>query len=131
MRNVFTKGSTGHNVTVALRDSTTGQLKTGVVFGGVTASYNRDGAASATSVTMVSGTLGTFTSGGWVETSTAGLYQFGARKCGICNWRGRGQVQARRIRCDRRLAGIRADRLRPARRGEAGSFRLAERYGRC
>lgn len=74
--NIFTKGATSQLITVALRDSTTGQLKTGVAFGSVTVKYHRQGASPST-VSVVTMTAGTWTSGGWVETSDAGIYQFG------------------------------------------------------
>jgi hypothetical protein len=76
---VVSAGATNnHNVTVALRDSTTGQLKPSVAYGSVTYLYQVDGSASgAGSATCVAGTAGTYSSGSWVETPAAsGLYQF-------------------------------------------------------
>ncbi len=70
-------GDTSVNVTVALRDSTTGQLKTGIAYGSVTYSYIRDGAASGATGTCITATKGTYADHGWVETDYAGLYQFG------------------------------------------------------
>lgn len=70
-------GATSQMIEVSLRSSSTGQLLTGVAFGGVTAKYLREGAASHTTVSVVTMTQGTFTSGGWVETGIAGVYQFG------------------------------------------------------
>jgi hypothetical protein len=85
MQNILLKGATNQNTTVALRDSTTGQLKNGIVFGGVTAKYQRDGVATATTITMVAGTLGTYTSGGFIETQIAGNYQLGIPAAAIAS----------------------------------------------
>lgn len=64
-------------IEVPLRSKTTGQLLTGVAYGSVTVKYVREGAASETTVTAVTMTQGTHTSGGWIETGIAGVYQFG------------------------------------------------------
>lgn len=69
--------ATSQMIEVALRSATTGQLLTGVAYGGVTARYVREGAASQTTVSVVTMTQGTFASGGWIETGIAGVYQFG------------------------------------------------------
>jgi hypothetical protein len=65
-------------VEVMLRDSSTGQAKTGVVYGSVAYSYIREGSdatkATGTCVAMV---LDTYTDHGWIETGIAGVYQFG------------------------------------------------------
>jgi len=73
-------GATSQIIEVMIRDSTTGQGKTGIAFGSVTGRYIRQGAASATTITMATATLGTFTSGGWIEIDAAncpGMYQAG------------------------------------------------------
>lgn len=70
-------GNTSQMIEVSLRSNSTGQLLTGIAFGGVTAKYVREGAASTVTVSVVTMTQGTFVSGGWVETGIAGVYQFG------------------------------------------------------
>jgi|GEM_PF-3102055 len=73
-------GATSQIIEVMIRDSTTGQGKTGIAFGSVTGRYIRQGAATATTITMATATLGTFTSGGWIEIDAAncpGMYQAG------------------------------------------------------
>ncbi|MBX3444278.1 MAG: hypothetical protein KF774_17885 [Planctomyces sp.] len=71
-------GSTSKIVEVMLRDSTTGQGKTGVAHGDVTASYVREG-GTRTAVTLASGSAGdTWSSGKWAQvdsTNCPGLYQ--------------------------------------------------------
>ena len=69
--------ATSQMIEVALRSATTGQLLTGVAFGSVTAKYVREGSNTQVTVSVVTATQGTFTSGGWVETGIAGVYQFG------------------------------------------------------
>lgn len=74
------KGKTSKVIEVMIRDSTTGQGKTGIAFGSVAARYMREGASASSAITVVTATLGTWTSGGWVEvdaTNQPGLYQFG------------------------------------------------------
>jgi hypothetical protein len=67
--------STDVFLTVAMRSSTTGQLVTGIAFGTPTVKYQRDGAATAITVTLVEGTLGTHIDSSWIETQIAGVYQ--------------------------------------------------------
>jgi hypothetical protein len=75
---IHTKGSTSKMIEVALRSSATGQLLTSVAAANVTAKYQREGAAAAVTVSPLSvGTLGVWSSGGWIETQIPGLYQFG------------------------------------------------------
>lgn len=69
-------GATSQLRTIYVRDSTTGQGKTGLAFGSMTIQYGRDGAAALVAVTPVTMTLGTWVSGGWVELGN-GYYQFG------------------------------------------------------
>jgi len=79
-------GATSQIIEVMIRDSTTGQGKTGIAFGSVTGRYIRQGAASATTITMATATMGTFTSGGWVEvdsTNCPGRYQLGVPNAAI------------------------------------------------
>jgi hypothetical protein len=64
-------------IEVALRSSTTGQLLTGVAYGSMTIKYVREGSNTQTTVSVVTASQGTFTSGGWVETGITGVYQFG------------------------------------------------------
>ena len=78
---ITTKGSTSQLIEVLLRDSTTGQGKTGLAAASVTAYYIREGAAANASMTL-DGTmvLGTWKTLGWIEidsTHQPGLYQFG------------------------------------------------------
>lgn len=77
MNRVLPVGTVGRNVTVALRSATTGQLVTGKVYGDVTYSYWRDGAAAGGTGTAITATKGTWASAGFVETDYAGMYQFG------------------------------------------------------
>lgn len=71
-------GTTSKIIEVMLRDSTTGQGKTGLAFGDVTASYVREG-GTRVAITLASVLPGSsYTSGGWSEldaTNTPGLYQ--------------------------------------------------------
>ena len=69
--------ATSQMIEVSLRSSTTGMLLTGKAYGDMTVKYQREGAASATIVSVVTATKGAYTSGGFVETDIAGLYQFG------------------------------------------------------
>lgn len=69
--------ATSQMIEIALRSSTTGQLLTGKAYGDMTIKYQREGVASATTVGVVTATKGAYTSGGFVETDIAGLYQFG------------------------------------------------------
>ena len=88
MNRVLPVGSTSTMVIVKLRDSTTGQLKTGVAYGSVTYSYWIDGASSGGTGTCVDATLGAFTSTGWKETSYAGMYQFGIPNAALASGSG-------------------------------------------
>ena len=71
-------------IEVALRDSTTGQLKTGVAYGSMTYSFIREGdnanKATGTCVTM---TKDSYADHGWVETDIAGIYQFGVPQAAL------------------------------------------------
>ena len=80
---IYAAGATSQMIEVALRSSSTGQLLTGVAYGSITAKYIREGAASQTTVSVVTMTQGTFASGGWVETGIAGVYQFGIPNAAI------------------------------------------------
>lgn len=71
-------GATSKIVEIVLRDSTTGQGKTGLAHGDMTASYVREG-GSRTAITLASGTAGdSYSSGKWAEvdsTNCPGMYQ--------------------------------------------------------
>lgn len=69
--------ATSQMIEIALRSSTTGMLLTGKAYGDMTIKYQREGGAAATTVSVVTATKGSYTSGGFVETDIAGLYQFG------------------------------------------------------
>ncbi len=71
------------NVTfeVLLRGDDDGQGETGETSATVTCYYMRQGAASAVEVSLITGTLGSHTDGGWIAvdaTNMPGLYQFDA-----------------------------------------------------
>ena len=75
-------GSTGITIPVQVLDytSTVGAGLAGLVFNtsGLVAEYRRQGQSSFTAITMVAGTLGTWSSGGWVAAGAlAGRYEFG------------------------------------------------------
>lgn len=74
---IFDAGSTSKLVEFPIRSSTTGQLLTGKLFSDVTIEAFREGAAEKITVSPVTMTLGTWVSGGFVETDVAGVYQFG------------------------------------------------------
>jgi len=77
---IITKGGTSKTIEVMLRDSTTGQGKTGLAYTDMTIRYMREGAAANVSVTSATMTLGTWASGGFIVvdgTNQPGLYQFG------------------------------------------------------
>lgn len=73
------KDTTSKIVEVTLRDSTSGNGKTGLASGSVTAYYCREG-GTATLITLAAGTAGdAYSSGKWAEvdgTNQRGLYQF-------------------------------------------------------
>lgn len=76
-------GATSETWQIFIRDSssTTGAGKTGLVFNtaSLTAYYHRDTDTTATAISLVTMTAGTFTSGGFVEidaTNMPGWYQF-------------------------------------------------------
>jgi hypothetical protein len=77
------KGATSRILLVYIEDASKsdGSGLTGLVYdsAGLTAYYHRDSAASATSITLATMTLGTYTSGGFKEVDAAnmpGWYQF-------------------------------------------------------
>ncbi len=71
-------------IEVALRDSTTGQLKTGIAYGSVTYSFIREGDnANRETGTCVEATKDSYTDHGWVETDIAGIYQFGVPQAAL------------------------------------------------
>lgn len=80
--NIFAKDSTSKIITVTLRSATTGLLLTGVTYTGITIIQHRQ-ASTTTTITAVTMTAGTWASSGWVETSDAGVYQFGIPNAGI------------------------------------------------
>ena len=71
-------GTTSKVIEVILRDSSTGQGKTGLAHGDVTASYVREG-STRTAITLASGSAGDlYSSGKWAEvdaTNMPGIYQ--------------------------------------------------------
>ena len=78
------KGSTSKLVELFIQDNsvTTGEGLTGLTFSsaGLSAYYYRDTGGSAVSISLVAGSLGTWSSGGFVEidsTNMPGMYQFG------------------------------------------------------
>src|ERR1041384_3414103 len=81
------KGATSQLIEIMLRDSTTGQGKTGLAAASVTAYYIREGGSSNTSMTLDGTmTLGTWKTLGWVEvdsTHQKGLYQLGIPNAAI------------------------------------------------
>lgn len=92
MKLLVKKGTTSKLLQVWVPDSgsTTGAGKTGIAHNaaGFTAYYYREGAASATAITLASMTLGTWATGGWVEvdaTNMPGLYQFGIPDAAIAS----------------------------------------------
>lgn len=79
--NIYVKGSQSIIIQVMLRDSTTGMGKTGIAYNtaGFTAYYCRN-SGTAQTMTLVTMTIGTWASLGWIEvdaTNMPGLYQFG------------------------------------------------------
>lgn len=83
-------GTTSKMVDIFVQDSssTTGAGLTGLVFntGSLTAYYYREGAGSATAISLVTATLGTWTSSGFIVvdgTNMPGLYQVGLPNAAI------------------------------------------------
>lgn len=72
---IFLKDSTSQMMEICLRDSTSGQSKTGLTYSDVTGYYIREGSNSNTPITLSNGTLGVYASGSFVEVGQ-GLYQF-------------------------------------------------------
>lgn len=84
MKLIITKGKTSKLIEIFIQDNsvTTGAGLTGLVFnsGSLTCYYVRNGGSSASAVTLVTMTLGTWVSGGFKEidaTNMPGWYQFG------------------------------------------------------
>jgi len=78
----FKKGTTSKTVKVFIQSATTGNPITGIAYNsvGLTAYYIKEGSSSATAITLASGTLGTWSSGGFAEvdaTNMPGLYELG------------------------------------------------------
>jgi hypothetical protein len=69
-------GSTSVPLPVELRSSTDGTALTGKTYSAVTAKYRRQGASSAVAITLSAGTLGTWSSGGFIEDNN-GMYELG------------------------------------------------------
>lgn len=76
LESIIKKDSTSYILEIAIRSSATGQLLAGLTDADMTIEYERQGAAAHVSITPVAGTLGTWSSGSWVE-SIPGIYQFG------------------------------------------------------
>lgn len=72
---IITKGATDVFLTVSMRSSSTGQLVGSIAYGTPVVKYQRDGVATATTVTLVDGTLGTHLDSSWKETQVSGEYQ--------------------------------------------------------
>lgn len=80
----FKAGTTSKDVNILIQDSSvsTGAGKTGLAYnsGSLIAYYHRQGAASATAITLATKTIGTWATGGFVEvdsTHMPGLYELG------------------------------------------------------
>ena len=92
---VIPADSTSKMIEVMVRDSTTGQGKTGLAYGSVTFSYWREGAATGVTATCVNAALGTWTTKGWKEvdaTNQKGVYQFGVPDAALALAAGVGAV---------------------------------------
>lgn len=83
MKLIFTNGATSKIVYLFIQDIRYGDGRglTGLTYStsGLSAYYWKPGATSATSITLVTATLGTYTSGGFVEvdaTNMPGIYEF-------------------------------------------------------
>lgn len=74
--------TTSEMIEVFLRSSTTGQGKTGLLHSDMTIKYMRQGDTALASVSPVTSTLGTWTSGGFKEVGL-GWYQFGIPNAAI------------------------------------------------
>lgn len=73
------QGATGKTIRIRIRDSSTGQGKTGLTYAtaGLVIAWAKNGDASATLITLVAGTAGTWVSGGFREldaTKAKGAY---------------------------------------------------------
>lgn len=77
MDQIYNPDATSQMIEIALRSSATGQLLTGKLHSDMTIKYQREGAATAATLSPVTATLGTWTSSGWKETQISGVYQFG------------------------------------------------------
>ncbi len=84
MKLSFKAGTTSKDVNILIQDSSvaTGAGKTGLAYnsGSLIAYYHRQGAASATAITLATKTIGTWATGGFVEvdsTHMPGLYELG------------------------------------------------------
>jgi hypothetical protein len=70
-------GSTSNFLSVKMRNSTTGNLLSGIISSGVYIYGQRTGKSTQESLgSVVGGTLGTFASNSWVETPVSGIYQY-------------------------------------------------------
>ena len=82
------KGTTSKIIEVMLRDDSTGQGKTAVAHGDVTASYIREG-STRVAITLASGSAGdAYSSGKWAEvdaTNTPGEFQFHAPNAALAD----------------------------------------------
>jgi hypothetical protein len=82
MKQTLAKATTSKLIRFLVKNSTTGAYMTGISYNasGLKVVYFREGDTSVTSVTLVSGTVGSWTSGGWVEvdsTNLPGVYELG------------------------------------------------------
>ena len=74
---IFDAGATSKLIELPIRSSTTGQLLTGKLFSDVTIEAFCEGAVGKIVVSPMTMTLGTWVSGGFIETDIVGVYQFG------------------------------------------------------
>lgn len=80
MDQIYLAGTQNIALEIMMRNSTTGEGVTGLAPASMMIAYIQEGGAADVTVTPVAATLGTYTSGGWVQvdaTNMPGLYQFG------------------------------------------------------
>ena len=80
MDQVYAAGTSNIMLEVMMRNSTTGEGVTGITPSSMIIYYIAEGGAADVSVAPVTGVLGTYSSGAWVQVDAAnmpGLYQFG------------------------------------------------------
>ena len=89
MRRSLKAGSTSIMLPVWIRDtsSSTGAGLSGLAYNtaSLVAEYRREGASSATSITLATATLGTYTSGGFVADGSLGCYELGVPNAALAS----------------------------------------------